>query len=105
VIFSLFDVVLYRSVQSIQQGEEATKIEVGFGMIFEAVCFSCYWTVQTDYWHTFQGAFFVGKVVQQYGLGMNFEAKNCGTILVYCKWISLARICIVVADIYFPQDE
>jgi hypothetical protein len=40
VIFSLLEAVLYGSVQSVQfvqQGEEGTKIEAGFGMVFKVV--------------------------------------------------------------------
>jgi hypothetical protein len=67
VIFLLLEAVLYRSVQSIQQGEEGTEIEAGFGMVFEAVlsiflAVGPYRIVRTaDCWHTFQGAVLLGR--------------------------------------------
>ena len=36
---------------------------------------------------------------------MDFDVGLVGIVLVCCKWISLAGICIVVVDMYFLEDE
>jgi hypothetical protein len=46
-----------------------------------------------------------GRLVQQYVLGTDYEAYFLGLFIVCGKWISLARNCDFVVDMYFPKAE
>jgi hypothetical protein len=93
------EVVLYGSVQSVQQGEEGMKIEASVGTIFEAVwdffVVGPYRTVRTTdclAWISRCSFFWVGRTtVQTWHI---FEAEIFGTVLGVVSGFSLGwKLC------------
>jgi hypothetical protein len=106
----LLEVVLYGSVQSVQQGE---------GMIFEAACWhgnqgclECFLAVvglycsdcTTDCGHGFLGIV-LERVVQLYGFGTNFKEEIVGDSFGVVRYFLLDGNCEFVVDMYFPKVE
>jgi hypothetical protein len=110
LFFLLLEAVLYGSVQSVQQEEEGTKIEAVLAQFSRQisrvllVVVGPYRTVCTTDCCTIFEVQFSGRVVQQYGLGTNYEA-DFGTVLGVVSGFFLAGNCDFVADMYFPEAE
>jgi hypothetical protein len=61
-------------------------------------------SVQQQFVSVFEVLFFLGGPYSSTGLARFLRQKFGGIVWVY-KWISLAGICIVAADLYFPEAE
>jgi hypothetical protein len=102
-------VVLYGSVQSVQQGEgtifEAVLWHENRGSFFGVFLLLLGRTVQAvqhSVGHVFLGTYFE-EVVQLYGFGHVFQGKNFVGQICCCEVFFLAGNCEYVAVMYFPE--